>query len=403
MKRKTIAALIAVLTIGMSTSVWAAQSISQIIPEAPKTEQGTLSGSQTLVVKNADPVSYKSETVTKAVEKFNNDDKIVVTVTEFLSDLGVDTKTEEIKTTTGTPVIPSLYESLTPVIDLGIEENGEMIYETSKPIKATITVEAVKGMDKKDILLLVVDQATKKPYFISPEEFNSETGEITATFPTLGALTVLKNTQMCTTDVNPDKYENKKASELVAKVAGKQNAEFSDFFNSSEGDTSAIKIGDGDTINADDYSSAMELTDIAIKSGDNYIYTTLEGSAEVDAHRDLGSVDWKRIVQIAKPDFDVTAAEANPSLLKELGTFTIPEGFLVQINPETGEKEYIKEVEFYFASPNSEEVADDDSDGVRQSWKASDENSDPNTLDLVIRAKFKSMGAFTLILPKDAQ
>ena len=44
MKRKTIAALIAVLTIGMSTSVWAAQSISQIIPEAPKTEQGVLLG-----------------------------------------------------------------------------------------------------------------------------------------------------------------------------------------------------------------------------------------------------------------------------------------------------------------------------------------------------------------------
>ena len=129
MKRKTIAALIAVLTIGMSTSVWAAQSISQIIPEAPKTEQGVLLGGQTLVVKNADPVSYKNETVAKAVEKFN-DDKTVVTVTEFLSDLGVDTKTEEIKTTTGTPVIPSLYESLTPVIDLGIEENGEMIYES---------------------------------------------------------------------------------------------------------------------------------------------------------------------------------------------------------------------------------------------------------------------------------
>ena len=208
MKRKTIAALIAVLTIGMSTSVWAAQSISQIIPEAPKTEQGVLLGGQTLVVKNADPVSYKNETVAKAVEKFN-DDKTVVTVTEFLSDLGVDTKTEEIKTTTGTPVIPSLYESLTPVIDLGIEENGEMIYETSKPIKATITVEAVKGMDKKDILLMVVDPVTNKPYFISPEEFNSETGEITATFPTLGALTVLKTAPIRTTGVNPDKYENK--------------------------------------------------------------------------------------------------------------------------------------------------------------------------------------------------
>ena len=285
MKRKTIAALIAVLTIGMSTSVWAAQSISQIIPEAPKTEQGTLSGGQTLVVKNADPASYKNETVTKAVEKFN-DDKTVVTVTEFLSDLGVDTKTEEIKTTTGTPVIPSLYESLTPVIDLGIEENGEMIYETSKPIKATITVEAVKGMDKKDILLMVVDPVTKKPSFISPEEFNSETGEITATFPTLGALTVLKTAPICTTGVNPDKYENKEAGELATELAGKQSVEFADFFKSSDEDTSAIEIADGVTINADDYSSAMELADLAIKSGDDYIYT-LEGSVEVDAHRCL--------------------------------------------------------------------------------------------------------------------
>lgn len=401
MKRKTIAALIAVLTIGMSTSVWAAQSISQIIPEAPKTEQGTLSGGQTLVVKNADPASYKNETVTKAVEKFN-DDKTVVTVTEFLSDLGVDTKTEEIKTTTGTPVIPSLYESLTPVIDLDIEENGEMIYETSKPIKATITVEAVKGMDKKDILLMVVDPVTKKPSFISPEEFNSETGEITATFPTLGALTVLKTAPICTTGVNPDKYENKEAGELATELAGKQSVEFADFFKSSDEDTSAIEIADGVTINADDYSSAMELADLAIKSGDDYIYT-LEGSVEVDAHRDLGSVDWKRIAQNAKPDFDVTAAEADPSLLTELGTFTIPGSFIVQINPETGEKETIYEPELSFTSSNSEEVADDDTDGVRQSWKAADENSDPNTPDLVIHAKFKSMGAFTLVLPKDAQ
>ena len=148
MKRKTIAALIAVLTIGMSTSVWAAQSISQIIPEAPKTEQGTLSGGQTLVVKNADPASYKNETVTKAVEKFN-DDKTVVTVTEFLSDLGVDTKTEEIKTTTGTPVIPSLYESLTPVIDLGITGVPVVVFissvfvSTPKSDRNSVTVTTV--------------------------------------------------------------------------------------------------------------------------------------------------------------------------------------------------------------------------------------------------------------------
>ena len=277
-----------------------------------------------------------------------------------------------------------------------------MIYETSKPIKATITVEAVKGMDKKDILLMVVDPATNKPSFISPEEFNSETGEITATFPTLGALTVLKTAPIRTTAVNPEKYENKEAGELVAELAGKQSVEFADFFKSSDEDTSAIEIAEGVTVNADDYSSAMELADLVIKSGTDNIYT-LEGSVEVDAHRDLGSVDWKRIAQNTKPDFDVTAAEADPSLLTELGTFTIPGSYIVQINPETGEKEYIYEPELSFTSPNSEEVADDDTDGVRQSWKAADENSDPNTPDLVIHAKFKSMGAFTLVLPKNAQ
>ena len=56
MKRKTIAALIAVLTVGMmSTSVWAAKSISQIIPEAPKVvSKVTLTAGQILAVKNVD-------------------------------------------------------------------------------------------------------------------------------------------------------------------------------------------------------------------------------------------------------------------------------------------------------------------------------------------------------------
>ena len=99
----------------------------------------------------------------------------------------------------------------------------------------------------------------------------------------------------------------------------------------------------------------------------------------------------------------LTKINADPSLLTELGTFTIPESYIVQINPETGEKEYIYEPELSFTSPNSEEAADDDTDGVRQSWKALDENSDPNTPDFVIHAKFKSMGAFTLVLPKNAQ
>lgn len=106
MKRKTIAALITVLTVGMSTSIWAAPSISQIIPEAPVVVSGNLTGGQTLVVTNVNTNAYKDTTVAEVVKKAN-DDNTVTTVKEILTELKVDTKKEEIKTTTGTKVNPN--------------------------------------------------------------------------------------------------------------------------------------------------------------------------------------------------------------------------------------------------------------------------------------------------------
>lgn len=161
MKRKTIAALIAVLTVGMSTSVWAAPSISQIIPEAPVVITGNLTGNQTLVVTNANTTAYKNTTVAEIVKKAN-DDNTITTVKEILAGLKVDTKTEEIKTTTGTTVNPTLYEQITPFVDLAIKENDKIIYETTGAIQATITVEAAKEMKKKDVLLMQIDQIVVK-------------------------------------------------------------------------------------------------------------------------------------------------------------------------------------------------------------------------------------------------
>ena len=120
MKRKTIAALITVLTVSMSTSVWAAKSISQIIPEAPVVITGNLTGNQTLVVTNVNTSAYKNTTVAEVVKKAN-DDNTITTVKEVLAELKVDTKTEEIKTTTGTTVNPTLYEQITPFVDLAIK------------------------------------------------------------------------------------------------------------------------------------------------------------------------------------------------------------------------------------------------------------------------------------------
>ena len=54
-----------------------------------------------------------------------------------------------------------------------------------------MTVEAVKGMDKKDLLILVLDPETGAVQFVSIDKLNKETGEVTATFSKLGAIAFL--------------------------------------------------------------------------------------------------------------------------------------------------------------------------------------------------------------------
>lgn len=406
MKRKTIAALIAVLTVGMSTSVWAAPSISQIIPEAPVVITGNLTGNQTLVVTNANTTAYKNTTVAEIVKKAN-DDNTITTVKEILAGLKVDTKTEEIKTTTGTTVNPTLYEQITPFVDLAIKENDKIIYETTGAIQATITVEAAKEMKKKDVLLMQIDPNSGKVYFVAPEKLDSKTGEITATFQTLGPVAVLKTVPVVVKDTDPEKYENEKVTEAITQFKDEtKDVNLADVLNIlTTEDTTAIQVDDGVTINAADYSTAMGFADLAIKQGEDYLYD-MDGSLEAEANRDLASTDWQKLVQSVNPDYDIAAAEADPSLLTELEPFTIPGSFLMQINPVTGEAEYIYEPELYFALPNSdedEEETEDDEEEVRTSWTVEDETASEDTPNLVIRAEFKSMGPFAIFLPNDAQ
>ena len=406
MKRKTIAALIAVLTVGMSTSVWAAPSISQIIPEAPVVITGNLTGNQTLVVTNANTTAYKNTTVAEIVKKAN-DDNTITTVKEILAGLKVDTKTEEIKTTTGTTVNPTLYEQITPFVDLAIKENDKIIYETTGAIQATITVEAAKEMKKKDVLLMQIDPNSDKVYFVAPEKLDSKTGEITATFQTLGPVAVLKTVPVVVKDTDPEKYENEKVTEAITQFKDEtKDVNLADVLNIlTTEDTTAIQVADGVTINAADYSTAMGFADLAIKQGEDYLYD-MDGSLEAEANRDLASTDWQKLVQSVNPDYDIAAAEADPSLLTELEPFTIPGSFLMQINPVTGEAEYIYEPELYFALPNSdedEEETEDDEEEVRTSWTVEDETASEDTPNLVIRAEFKSMGPFAIFLPNDAQ
>ena len=446
MKRKAAAALLAALTLSMAMNVWAAPSISQIIPENPQVVSGTLTGSQQLAVQNADPSAYADKTVADTVT-WANDDNTVATIKEILTRLGLDTKAE-FKDIFGNKVNPTLYEQLTPFVDLVIKEGNNVSYASNGQIKAKITVEAAKEMKKEDLLLMQVDATTGKVYFMPIEEFDPVTGEITATFPTLGPITLLKKVPVVVRDTDPDKYESEKAKDLVTKFADeKKDIELSDVLdvlkeeNETVPETVTIKDKEENDveITVANYNSAMGFADLAIKQGqEDYLYD-MDGTLEAEARRDLNDVDWERLVKEAYPEFDVEAAKADPSLLAELEPFTIPGSVILQVNPITGEEEYIYEPEISFAFAEEEaaedttEAADADTTETADAdttettavaeqtaakadstvagtedadqenfWEVPDEDKEEDNVlpDLVLKAEYRSMGPFALFLEK---
>ena len=446
MKRKAAAALLAALTLSMAMNVWAAPSISQIIPENPQVVSGTLTGSQQLAVQNADPSAYADKTVADTVT-WANDDNTVATIKEILTRLGLDTKAE-FKDIFGNKVNPTLYEQLTPFVDLVIKEGNNVSYASNGQIKAKITVEAAKEMKKEDLLLMQVDATTGKVYFMPIEEFDPVTGEITATFPTLGPIALLKKVPVVVRDTDPDKYESEKAKELVTKFADeKKDIELSDVLdvlkeeNETVPETVTIKDKEENDveITVANYNSTMGFADLAIKQGqEDYLYD-MDGTLEAEARRDLNDVDWERLVKEAYPEFDVEAAKADPSLLAELEPFTIPGSVILQVNPITGEEEYIYEPEISFAFAEEEaadattEAADADTTETADAdttettavaeqtaakadstavgtedadqenfWEVPDEDKEEDNVlpDLVLKAEYRSMGPFALFLEK---
>ena len=411
MKRKYFGILLAAMTIAASANVYAAPSIGQIIPEAPKVVEGNLSNNQQLIVKDVDTGAYKDKKVAEAVTKAN-DVNTKVTVPEILKDIDVDaTKTFKTKNT-NQKVIPSMYEPLTPFVDLVIKEGDKITYETDGAIKTTLTIEVAKDVNKKDVLLMQINPITGEPTFIAIEKLNKATGEITATFDSLGPVMLIEKVSVVTKKASPEKYPDKKVADMAEKLkdqkAGFTLPDFIDDLTNTE--NKKITLDNGQTIDPADYASASSVMDMAIKTtSDSYSYS-MSGSFNAQVNCDIDSVDWKSLVTANDEDFDVDAAEGNPSLLTEMEPFTIPDSIVVQADASTGELNYLAEPELSFEYPEKEEeeaeAADDadetadteenaDAEDDLLNWIVKDEvgSDKPN---LVIKGEFKGMGPLAI-------
>ena len=355
MKKKYLSILHAAVTITAAMSVYAAPSISTIMPEAPRVVEGNISAGQKVIVQNANTAAYKNKTVADLVDKVN-DDSVQMTMEDILTALGINAD-EQQETPDGRDVNPSLYELLTPFVDVAIQEGDNVTYESDGSIKVTLNIEAAKGAKMKDLLLMQIDQETGKVSFIPAEELDPETGDMTVTLPSLGAVALVGKVPVVSKKATPELYSNEKVAEVADQLkdeaAGFAMTDFvKDFM---ETDATEIKVSDDKTINPDDYESVTELMDLAIKAGDTYNYK-MNGYLNAEVNCEISKVNWQKMVAAAYPDFDAAAAETDPSLLVNLASFTLDDAVVAQADAVTGEMYYLTDVEFSFAYPEDEET-----------------------------------------------
>lgn len=283
-----------------------------------------------------------------------------------------------------------------------------------------------------------IDPTTGKVSFIAVEKLDKKTGEVTATFDTLGPVALVEKVPIVTKKISPEKYENKKVAEVAEKLknekAGFKLTDFISELTDTEG--KEIKLEDGKTINLDEYVSTSSLVDMAIKMSDDYSYD-MSGSLLAEVNCDIDKIDWQSLVTANDANFDVTEAENNMDLLTEIEPFTIPDSIVVQADATTGELNYLVEPELSFAYPEDEEeteeaddtadteetaeaettAADSQEDTTAADDSESEDTNDENELmhwvvededkentkqpNLVIKGEFKGMGPLAIFLKED--
>lgn len=207
MKKFTAVLCAAAMTLGLSATAFANPSITTVAPEEVKVSAETaaiIPEGKKLAVQEAAPENYENKEVADVVTKLN-DDTVKITTSEILETLKVDL-TQEIKTTSDNVIDPTEYEPITKFADLVITDGMTVEYDINgevKEVTATVTVEALKDVtDVENYVIMLIDPKTGEVYFIeiTEEDLDPETGELTVTFPCLGAFTLMQKTDIPETE-----------------------------------------------------------------------------------------------------------------------------------------------------------------------------------------------------------
>lgn len=173
--------------------------------DAPDMAEG-----ETIVVKDQGRVEYNNEDVESAVKAFNekfgtfeihtNKDGEVTnyvstakTLADFVKELKEALKAAEeaeVFTNKENRINLEDYKPMFAFADMLVDDSKELQIKETGEFTLTMTLDSLKDMNAEDLLFVVVNPEDGTISYVEPDEFDAETGTITATFNHVGPFTI---------------------------------------------------------------------------------------------------------------------------------------------------------------------------------------------------------------------
>lgn len=175
-----------------------------------KVDAPDLAEGETIVVKDQGRVDYDNEDVESAVKAFNekfgtfeihtNKDGEVTnyvstakTLADFVKELKEALKAAEeaeVFTNKENRINLEDYKPMFAFADMLVDDSKELQIKETGEFTLTMTLESLKDMNAEDLLFVVVNPEDGTISYVEPDEFDAETGTITATFNHVGPFTI---------------------------------------------------------------------------------------------------------------------------------------------------------------------------------------------------------------------
>ena len=175
-----------------------------------KVDAPDLAEGETIVVKDQGRVAYENKDVESAVKAFNekfgtfeihtNKDGEVTnyvstakTLADFVKELKEALKAAEeaeVFTNKENRINLEDYKPMFAFADMLVDDSKELQIKETGEFTLTMTLESLKDMNAEDLLFVVVNPEDGTISYVEPDEFDAETGTITATFNHVGPFTI---------------------------------------------------------------------------------------------------------------------------------------------------------------------------------------------------------------------